>query len=45
MKASIKKVNHNYVAHFERRFKHSVEEVWSFLTENEKLALWFRASY
>jgi uncharacterized protein YndB with AHSA1/START domain len=30
-----------YTARFERHFPHSVEEVWSYLTENEKLAKWF----
>lgn len=26
---------------FERRLKHSVEKVWSYLTDNEKLTQWF----
>ena len=26
---------------FERHWNHSVQEVWSYLTENEKLAKWF----
>ncbi|MGG4344102.1 SRPBCC family protein [Paenibacillus lautus] len=26
---------------FERRFKHSVEKVWSYLTDNDKLTQWF----
>ncbi len=41
MLAHIKKVENEYYVHFERRLKHSVEEVWSWLTENEKLTQWF----
>lgn len=26
---------------FERRLKHSVEKVWSYLTDNDKLTQWF----
>jgi uncharacterized protein YndB with AHSA1/START domain len=41
MLAVIKKVENGFLAQFERHFKHSVEEVWSYLTENDKLAKWF----
>jgi uncharacterized protein YndB with AHSA1/START domain len=41
MLAHIRKVENDYHAHFERHLKHSVEEVWSWLTENEKLTQWF----
>ncbi|MFC0271738.1 SRPBCC family protein [Metabacillus herbersteinensis] len=41
MLASIEKVENGYIARFERHLKHSVETVWSWLTENEKLAQWF----
>ncbi|KTD86165.1 SRPBCC family protein [Paenibacillus etheri] len=41
MIANLKKTDDHYVAHFERQLKHSASEIWFFLTENEKLALWF----
>jgi uncharacterized protein YndB with AHSA1/START domain len=41
MLAVIQKVEHGYIARFERRLKHPVEKVWALLTENEKLAKWF----
>ncbi|WP_340008924.1 SRPBCC family protein [Paenibacillus sp. FSL K6-0276] len=41
MLANIAKSDEHYVARFERQLKHSATEIWSFLTENEKLALWF----
>lgn len=41
MLANIKKVEEHYAARFERQLPHSASEIWSFLTENEKLALWF----
>jgi len=41
MLATIRKSEEVYIAEFERSLKHSVEEVWSFLTENEKLKMWF----
>lgn len=41
MLAVIQKAEYGYIARFERRLKHSVEKVWSALTENEKLAIWF----
>ncbi|QCJ40651.1 SRPBCC family protein [Bacillus sp. S3] len=39
--AVIEKIENHYRAHFERRLQHNVEEVWAWLTENEKLAKWF----
>ncbi|AZU60033.1 SRPBCC family protein [Neobacillus mesonae] len=41
MIAVIEKANKGYTARFDRHLKHPVEEVWSWLTENEKLAKWF----
>ncbi|WP_340034424.1 SRPBCC family protein [Paenibacillus sp. FSL E2-0202] len=41
MLANIQKEDQYYVARFERQLKHSATEIWSYLTENEKLALWF----
>jgi uncharacterized protein YndB with AHSA1/START domain len=41
MLAIIEKVENGHIARFERHFKHSVEEVWSWLTDNEKLPKWF----
>lgn len=41
MLANLQKGEHGYIARFERYEKHSVEKVWSMLTENEKLATWF----
>jgi uncharacterized protein YndB with AHSA1/START domain len=41
MLANIEKTEIGYLARFERDYKHSVQEVWSWLTENEKLAKWF----
>ncbi|MDF2963703.1 MAG: activator of Hsp90 ATPase 1 family protein [Paenibacillus sp.] len=41
MLAVIQQVEHGYIARFERRLKHSVEKVWSSLTENDQLAKWF----
>ncbi|WP_339173863.1 SRPBCC family protein [Paenibacillus sp. FSL H7-0943] len=41
MLANIQKEDQHYVARFERQLKHSATEIWSYLTENEKLALWF----
>jgi hypothetical protein len=41
MIAAIKKAEQGWVAQFERQLNHSVEEVWSWLTENEKLIQWF----
>lgn len=41
MLAVIEKVKDGYTAQFDRQFKHSVENVWAMLTENEKLSQWF----
>jgi uncharacterized protein YndB with AHSA1/START domain len=41
MLALIEKVENGYTAKFERHFNHSVEEVWSWLTDNDKLPKWF----
>lgn len=41
MIAKIEKKQRGYIARFERHVEHSVGEVWSWLTENEKLAQWF----
>lgn len=41
MLANIQKEDQHYAARFERQLKHSASEIWSYLTENEKLALWF----
>jgi len=41
MIAKITQVDQHYIAHFERQVKHSTSEVWAYLTENAKLALWF----
>lgn len=41
MIAKIEKKERGYIARFERHLEHSVEEVWSWLTDNEKLAKWF----
>ncbi|MNN09894.1 hypothetical protein D3C81_1228000 [compost metagenome] len=39
--ARIQKAEQGYIATFERSLKHSVQQVWSFLTDNEKLQQWF----
>ncbi|MFT4416443.1 SRPBCC family protein [Fredinandcohnia humi] len=41
MLAAIEKYETTYIATFERHYRHSVEEVWSMLTDNDKLPLWF----
>ncbi|KOY14312.1 SRPBCC family protein [Paenibacillus xylanivorans] len=41
MIADLKQTPTGNMARFERHWKYSVEEVWSYLTENEKLAKWF----
>ena len=41
MLAEVQKVENGYIVRFERSLKHSVEKVWSQLTENEKLSKWF----
>lgn len=41
MLAVIQKSDTGYIAQFERQLGHSVEKVWSMLTDNEQLAKWF----
>jgi uncharacterized protein YndB with AHSA1/START domain len=41
MLAFIEKVEAGCTARFERHLEHSVQEVWSYLTENNKLQSWF----
>ncbi|MFS0575757.1 SRPBCC family protein [Sporosarcina sp. 179-K 3D1 HS] len=41
MIATIRENANGYVAQFERHLPHPVEEVWAWLTENDKLAQWF----
>jgi uncharacterized protein YndB with AHSA1/START domain len=41
MLAVLQKAENGYIARYERHFKHSVEKVWAYLTENDKLAKWF----
>ena len=41
MLAVIEKVQDGYIARFERHPRHSTRQVWSLLTENDKLAQWF----
>ncbi|MEH7178721.1 SRPBCC family protein [Neobacillus vireti] len=41
MIARIEKVENGYSAIYKRHLKHSVAEVWSYLTDNEKLPKWF----
>ncbi|MBW7455348.1 SRPBCC family protein [Paenibacillus sepulcri] len=41
MLAVIQQTEYGYTARYERRLKHSAQKVWSYLTENEKLAKWF----
>jgi uncharacterized protein YndB with AHSA1/START domain len=41
MIADLKQTPTGTIARFERHWKHSVEEVWSYLTDNDKLAKWF----
>lgn len=41
MLARIQKVENGYSAIFERNLRHSIEDVWSYLTDNEKLPKWF----
>jgi len=41
MLADIQKADEGFTARFDRHLKHSVENVWAYLTENEKLAKWF----
>ncbi|WP_036720104.1 SRPBCC family protein [Paenibacillus harenae] len=41
MLAEIEKVEAGYIARYERHFKHTAEQVWAMLTENDRLAEWF----
>ncbi|BBI33297.1 hypothetical protein KCTCHS21_26960 [Cohnella abietis] len=41
MLADLQQIDNGYIAHFQRHLKHSVEEVWSSLTDNDRLAKWF----
>jgi uncharacterized protein YndB with AHSA1/START domain len=41
MLANITKKGAGYTAKFERHWNHPVKEVWSYLTDNERLPLWF----
>jgi uncharacterized protein YndB with AHSA1/START domain len=41
MIAQIEKVEYGFAATYERQLNHPVEEVWSYLTDNEKLPKWF----
>ncbi|MET3696372.1 uncharacterized protein YndB with AHSA1/START domain [Bacillus oleivorans] len=41
MLANIEKVDNGYIARFERFLNAPVREVWSWLTENDKLSHWF----
>ncbi|TVX89714.1 SRPBCC family protein [Paenibacillus agilis] len=41
MLAVLQQVEGGHIARFERHLQHSVEEVWSMLTENDKLEQWF----
>ncbi|WP_342432290.1 SRPBCC family protein [Neobacillus sp. FSL H8-0543] len=41
MLAKVERAEAGYTARFEHHWNHSVQEVWSYLTDNEKLAKWF----
>lgn len=41
MLADIRQAGQGYIAYFERYLEHSARDVWSWLTENDKLAQWF----
>ncbi|KAB2332092.1 SRPBCC family protein [Cytobacillus depressus] len=41
MLATIQKSETGYIARFERNLEHPVKDVWSMLTNNEKLEQWF----
>ncbi|MCG7406837.1 SRPBCC family protein [Paenibacillus sp. ACRRX] len=41
MLANVQKVEQGYIARFERHFPYTVEQVWAWLTDNEKLKRWF----
>ncbi|HWO74952.1 MAG TPA: SRPBCC family protein [Bacillus sp. (in: firmicutes)] len=40
MEAEVKRTDGGFLARFERRFNHSIEKVWSWLTQPDKLAEW-----
>ncbi|GAB6929197.1 SRPBCC family protein [Paenibacillus sp. JCM 10914] len=41
MLAVVQQVGNETIVKFERKLKHSVEKVWSYLTDNDKLPQWF----
>ncbi|MGO4498310.1 SRPBCC family protein [Paenibacillus sp. 2RAB27] len=41
MIADLQPAQGGYVARYERHWQHDVKEVWSWLTENDKLTQWF----
>jgi uncharacterized protein YndB with AHSA1/START domain len=41
MLADLQPAQGGYLARFERHWHHAVEDVWSWLTENDKLVQWF----
>jgi uncharacterized protein YndB with AHSA1/START domain len=41
MLAVIEKYENSYIAKFKRHMKHPVEDVWTYLTDNDKLPKWF----
>ena len=41
MLADLQPVEGGYVARYERHWRHAVQDVWAWLTENEKLVQWF----
>lgn len=41
MIAEVQQTPEGVVVRFERLWKHSVQKVWSYLTDNDKLKLWF----
>ncbi len=43
MLAVVERSGDGYTARFERHWNHPVDAVWSFLTDNDKLKLWFDA--
>ncbi|WP_349305779.1 hypothetical protein [Bacillus sp. FJAT-49711] len=41
MLAKLQKTEHGYLAQFDHFLNHRVENVWSMLTDNDKLSQWF----
>ncbi|WNR44520.1 SRPBCC family protein [Paenibacillus roseipurpureus] len=41
MLADLQPVEGGYVVRYERHWQHTVDQVWAWLTENEKLVQWF----